>query len=375
MNSTFLRTMDRRRFLKASALSAGALALGELGSLPAHATVPTTKFDVSDPFSYTTQFSKKALDYRSGFQSFGFDPYRSLVFYAQPCPATDGGITVAKQRGEFRIATLNYSGNPPDSGYMQFTGFGHGGTMGIQYTENNTYIWIETDAEVRPDGNKYGKRICRLKYRGNNHGPFDYSDVGDSTHPNTALAGSDHFMLKPGSHENSVNYCQASNRILLRYYWDGDSSHVAGYYFAVFQGNDVANHVAGATTPIVDWIPQASILTSYEAAHFQSFALYGNYGYIVAGPKSDDCPQAAPGRDARLVRFKCNPTSLDLQRQSHLPPLAPALNYREPEGAAIWIYNGSPRLCWGMKSDIDCSAAATEEQRGSIYYTDNLVAG
>lgn len=366
--------MDRRTFVKTAAMSAAALSLGEVALQDAEATVPTTKFDISDPLSYITLFGPKPLDYRSGFQAFGFDPSRSLIFYAQPCPVGSGGITTAKQNGQFRIGTLNYSGNPPSADYMQFDGFGHAGTLGVQYTSNNTYIWVECDGEMRPDGNMAGRRICRFKWRGSSHGPYTYADVGDSTHPDTPLYGSDHFMLKPGSHENSVNYCQASNRILLRYYWDGDTSHAAGYYFAVFQGNDVANHVAGATTPIVDWIPQASILTSYEAAHFQSFAIYGNYGYIVSGPKSSEC-LPNPGQDARLVRFKFDVNNLDLQRQSHLPPLAQNLNYREPEGASVWIYQGTPRLCWGMKSDVDCSASSTEEQRGSIYYTQNLVAG
>jgi hypothetical protein len=208
---SMLRSFPRNRYARLSKerqknispqlrhVTAASISMARFAPEQMFATVPAGHFDL--PQTSTKLWGPKPLSYRSGWQGFGFDMVRGRVYYAQPSPlGTSGSVTDAKIAGNFHISYLNLDGTPNDGDYMEFYGFGHAGSIGIETTSTDTYIWVEIEAELRGTY-RYGKRICVIKWRDNATGPYTYSDIATSKLPD-----SHHYLLKPGSHENSVNH-------------------------------------------------------------------------------------------------------------------------------------------------------------------------
>jgi hypothetical protein len=366
---------DRRAFLRGSVMTAASFSLARFAPEQRFAAIPAGHFDL--PQTSTQLWGSKALSYRSGWQGFGFDTVRGRIYYAQPSPlGTSGSVTDAKIAGNFRISYLNLNGSKNDGDYMEFYGFGHAGSIGIETTSSGTYIWVETEAELRGTY-RYGKRICVIKWKDNATGPYTYAKIGTS-----ALPESHSYVLKPGSHENSVNIDPVTQRLMLRFYWDGGQQNGTGPvfkegpYYSVYNLADVRAKGAAAV-PLYDFMRESIILTQSDGTKYgphQGFASYGDYGYILTGGKYETCTISGSS-DTHLTCFQFVPSTDPVTpspKYSVGVHTGESLYYREPEGLAIQMVGSTPRLCIGIKSDTDCSAS-TYDQVMSVYYKDKIL--
>ncbi len=356
----------RRAFLH---LSSSLLATLSLPVRVPDLMLPDARFDITaKPKKFLGPLT---LNYRSGWQSFGFDSLRNCFYYVQAAPIEkNGGITTARAAGQLRIGYFNLNGGHSND-FMQFDGFGHGGTTGIEAVDSGTYIWMETNGE--PQGaNNYGRRICCIKWHDKASGPYKPNDIGTDTLPESHV-----YELKSGSTENSVNIDPVSRRLILRFRWPGGPNvatpnYPAGFYYSVYNLADIRNQGSKAS-PLHDFISETALLAKAGGDYYRAFqgvAIYGEYGYILMGEKTPECP-TAKNSAVTLVCFRLDSESVPKHLAVDLL-MGEELLYREPEGIAIVSIEGSLRLCYGLKSESRCDHR-TDPQLMTMYYHDRII--
>lgn len=349
-------SVTRRSFL-ATASAAFACARFSFATEPA-----STRFDITQ--EAVKLFGPVELDYRSGWQSFGFDVPRGRILYTQPAPVdNDGGITSAKAAGELRVGALSLDGNR-EKGVMQFADFGHGGSTGVESAEDGTYLWVETDGV--PHGEYcYGRRLARILWNSQKkRGPIQFKDLETK-----ALPGSRIFTLKPGSTENSPSIDNDGKRLMLRYRWPGGNGKAAGMYYSIYNLSDVMREGDNAK-PVFDAISEAEVLLAGNGKPykpFQGMALHGDYGYILTGPKSKSQNDASDA-PIHLICFRLGQNKL--LKTAAPSTMGQTLSGREPEGVAVMADGAKTRICWAMKSDgRTLNAKGTVRQQLMTVYT------
>lgn len=283
---------------------------------------------------------KKKLHHASVLQSFAFDEDNGYIYALQ---VMEGGVRLKGEsraythaqrvsRGDLVVNRLTMSGKP--RGRMFLTGFGHGGSIGVEERPGQApLLWTEWN--VNP-GSGYGRGIARFGFT-----PGRVLKAGDRK--------LETFRPQPGSTKNQPAVDMTTRRLLLRYRRKGK------YRYALY---DLATFAAGVYRPLAD-IPQPIV---HKGSFYQGMALSGDYAYqLTGGPFSATNPPAKRG-NARI-------TSIDLRSGAIVQDVRTlaglSLRPREPEGLAV-LHRGDPSLVVGLTSGkVNRRRFSLYEQGGS----------
>jgi hypothetical protein len=271
-------------------------------------------------------------------QSFAFDEAAGFVYVLQVEGANAAGtFREHAARGDLVLTKLKRD-NGAIAGHMILRGFGHGVSLGVEPAGDGTVqLWTEVDSQPNDEGVGRGTRLGRF--------PFVDDTILDTKSPAIRK-----FDLVPGARVCTPSLDAIHGLLALRYTTAG-GSRVALY--------DLAAVKAGRTTPLRD------IDFAFPFGVLQGWCTFGSYLYILAGePYSVSNP---PPGNATLWCLDWNNGAVV---ERHPSTAFTGLEYREPEGLAIQIVDGVPRLCLGFGSAV--SATDARRQFNVAYLSDFL---
>lgn len=315
-------------------VAATAALLGAMGT-PAHAVRPavasTPKFDLSDASDPALK-NLPLTDTRVP-QSFAFDNVHQRIYVAQLLPGAD--LT-----GDLYINQLDWSGKL--LGHMTLKGFGHGVSIGLELDGSTPYLWTEVDDDTSTG-------------RGRHIGRFAYAAGTTLTSTSAAL---EKFDLVSGADNETVSIDQTYKRIILRYFI-GSAAHYATYDLTAFENTHAFTRVYG----------DVAEPTWMKTPDFQGYVSYGDYLYLYQGTayNTTDNPRSGKGNASITSVDLTTGQVVDTQARTQA---GYSLFYREPEGLAIQVVSGAPRLCLGFAST---SSDTSTTKLFTYYYKDELV--
>ena len=313
---------------------------------PAGAAVPVSKsFDLSAS-SFAVMQGTSVHFSQVVMQCFAFDQVNKHIYVAQ-VTGSDATGTYAqhKARGDLTINKLDFAGNY--LAWMKVEGCGHGFSMGVSNNaDGSPEIWLEFRADTANlvDGAAYGRMVTHTPWANSTTRTADFL----ATHLHNA---------RPGTYHNSCAIDPTNNRIAIRYQ---PVLNNAAKKVAIFKLSDFLASNYGA--PLADIALPASC---YTAA--QGFTLWGDYLYFLSGAPQTECAGTQAASTSKLTKINVNskvvtgPVNTFAFWQ---------LANREPEGMAIQLFNGTPRLTFGFAAH-DCPDAA---RTVNIAYKDVLTA-
>lgn len=345
---------SRRRLL---AGSGGMAAVATLGLLPLgrdtrwalfpgpDAAEQSPRFDLGG--KVTTVVRNQALHDGSVMQSCAFDPVHNHVYTLQVAH-TDGHD---EADGNLTVTRLDLSaaarGSSADRQWMRLLGFGHGCSMAVEVDGDDVYLWTEVDSKPRHDpGGPTGRgtKIARFAF-----------DNGATLHTDSSKLKK--HQPVSGATQFTPGIDPVNNRIYLRYYKDD------AFRVAVFDLDDVKNGDYGA--PVYHDVPIPSLkIPGGDGTRLpQGWAVLGRYGYFLtgAGEKKGGTTPDPP----RIICFDLADKAK--VRQDVKVTAGSDLDYREPEGLAIWLPHGADadhaRLTLGFASSF-----TSGHRKANIYY-------
>ncbi|WP_406283047.1 signaling protein [Streptomyces sp. NBC_00209] len=231
--------------------------------------------------------------------------------------------------GDMCVTVLSPSGG--STGHMYLRGFGHGISFGVEPSDGNVLLWVESDADPRTG---YGRAIARV--------PFRDGTVLDSSSP-----GLRHHRPVPGALRMHPTLDLANRRVLVSH-WIGRR-----HAYAVYRMEDF---LAQRYEPLYDFADSA--LKKGET--FQGCALRNGYVYQLTGnPYSGEAGGNPPsaGGNTFVSTLDVNSGRTVARRRV---TAAPELDFREPEGIAVRP-GTTPRLC------IAFSVKTPDRRRITVY--------
>ncbi|MEU0480559.1 teichoic acid biosynthesis protein C [Streptosporangium sp. NPDC006013] len=319
------RAITRRGLFTTATGAAAATALGGFaGVRSATAEAAGDRFDLTAPA--TGLIWKKALYDETVLQSFAFDNANGHIYVAQ---LKNGAGSAAA--GNLCVTKLSLGGTV--LGHMYLMGFGHGVQIGVEPSGTTAYLWTETNG-VNDGANAWGNRLARFKF------------VNGQTLTASSSALTKYAPIA-GATSTTCAIDPSTNRLIMRYRAGGTAR------FAVYS---LAALKSGTATPLFD-IAQPSGL-----GVFQGYTVYGRYLYLLDGTAYSGS-NPAPGN----TYITCVDLRTGGKVQRSLSQAGKSLDFREPEGMAIQIAGGEPRLCLGLASGV---AGA---RKASIFYKTALV--
>lgn len=319
------RMITRRGLFKTATGTAAATALGGFaGVRGAAAETAADRFDLTAPA--TQLIWKKALYDETVLQSFGFDNTNGHIYVVQ---VKNGSGSAAA--GNLCLTKLSLTGTV--LGHMYLMGFGHGVQIGVEPSGTSAYLWTETNA-VSDGANAWGNRLARFKF------------VNGQTLTASSSALTKYAPIA-GATSTTCAIDPSTKRLIMRYWVDGKARYAA-YSLSALKN--------GTATPLFD-IAQPSGL-----GVFQGYAAHGNYLYLLDGT-SYSTSNPAPGN----AYITCVDLRTGSKVQRSLTQAGKSLDFREPEGMAIQIAGGAPRLCLGLASGVEGA------RKASIFYKTALV--
>ncbi len=311
--------VTRRDLLK---LGAGAAATAALAARPAAAT--EGRFDLTG--SSSPLIWKKDLYDQTVLQSFAFDNVHGHIYTLQLRNGT--GQNAA---GNLCLTKLSLTGTV--LGHMYLMGFGHGVQLGVEPSGSSAYLWTETDG-VTENGSARGSRLARFRFADGQ--TLDTSSPALTKYKPIASADNTTCAIDP-----------SRNRLIMRYRSEG------AFRFAVYS---LPALKAGTVSALFDIAQPAGL------GVFQGYAAFGNFLYLLTGEAYSDA-NPAPGN----THITCLDLRTGGQVQRELTEAGKSLDYREPEGMAIQIAAGLPRLCLGLASGVE------KARKASIFYKSAMV--
>jgi hypothetical protein len=313
--------ITRRRLL----VGAGAVsALGFIGSRGAEAAAAVNRFDLASTPS--ALILRKALYDETVLQSFAFDNVNGHIYVVQ---VKNGAGSAAA--GNLCLTKLSLTG--AILGQMYLMGFGHGVQIGVEPSGSSAYLWTETDGAS--DGtNAWGRKLARFKF------------VNGQTLTTSSSALTKYAPIA-GATSTTCAIDPSTNRLIMRYRLGGAPR------YGVYNLSEVK---AGNPTALFD-VGQPDGL-----GVFQGYTAFGQYLYLLDGT-AYSASNPAPGNTYL--------TSVDLSTgnvvQRSFTAAWKSLDYREPEGMALQIAGGQPRLCFGF------ATGAAGARQASIIYKSMLI--
>ena len=260
-------------------------------------------------------------------QSFAFDDAAGFVYVLQ-VEGTNAAGTFREHgaRGDLILTKLSRDGGTI-AGHMTLRGFGHGVAFGVEPARDGAvHLWTEVDSQPNEGGVGRGTRLARF--------PFTDGTILGAGSPSLWK-----FDLVPGARTCTPSLDAVHGRLAMRYAKAG-VPRVALYELAAVK--------EGRTTALRD------IAFSFPFGVIQGWCTFGSYLYVLAGePYSVSNP---PPGNATLWCLDWNTGAVIERRPS---TAFSELQYREPEGLAVQIVDGTPRLCLGFGSAV----SATDSSR------------
>lgn len=333
---------DRRKFVRNTLLASGALAAPGLTRF-ARASVPASKsFDLSA--GSAELFSNTQIHHNTIMQCLAFDNVNHYIYVAQVTGQdSDGDSAYHAARGDMTVCKLDWAGNY--LAWMKLQGCGHGFSMAVNNSPDGTpWIWIEYAADTAhlSDGAAYGRKITRFRW------------TNSTTLTSTDLAAHQHDP-RPGSYHNSPSIDPVNNRIAIRYQPVlGDATKKV----VVYKLTDVES--SSYSSPLADITLPASC---YNSA--QGFTLYGDYLYFLSGGPSSACPGTQASSTSKVAKININTKTVTGPINTYADY---QLGYREPEGMAIQVENGSPRLCFGLAAHQAEGSGCNDNRTVNVCY-------
>lgn len=320
--------MDRRTLLRiagGAAVAAGALPWSGTGA--AHADVPTSKRFKLDGTGGQLLWKRPLHEKTWMLQSFGFDNTHQRGYFAQVKPGSDSG--------DLWITKTDVAGG--ELGAMKLRGFGHGVQIGVEPSGSGTYLWTESHAT----GSGFGSRMARFAFRDGATITPDSPGVQDRT-PDL-----DNLNTNPQPAIDPVH-----DRLLVRF-----KNHNAKARIVVFTMDDAREGKLGTKQRLAEWgLPDRGEWGKTNP--FQGFAGYGRYVYLLEGRKAGTSYLSCVDLNSGKVVHDRFPTTA-----------GQSLTHREPEGMAIQLAGGRPRLAFGLSSRPD----GVRDYRASVFYKDQLI--
>ncbi|NEB80682.1 teichoic acid biosynthesis protein C [Streptomyces sp. SID14478] len=314
--------MSRRSVLRLAATSLTATAA--LSARPAFASAPAPARLPALSAAGSPLLAGR-LRHPTVLQSFAFDEQHGHVYALQVVaggvrlPGENADLTHAQraERGDLCLNRLTLDGSP--AGHMYLTGFGHGGSIGVERSAatGGVRLWTEWDANP---ASGYGRGVCR----------FAFADGRVLVRDSAALTT---YRPLPGSTSNCPALDTQHGQLLLRYKKQG-APRLALYGLDRFRAHsfrrlaDIAQPGAELGLP------------------FQGMALYDGYAYQLLGSAYGAKNPEASGGNTLLYRIDMRSGRV-VRKQAERT--GAALQPREPEGLAVLRTAGAaPRLCLGF---------------------------
>jgi PKD repeat protein len=303
---------DRRRFLQAGGVAAGAALLAPLAGASraaAAAGVPeTAMFNIHAPSSpfYPSPVS---LASTTVLQSFAFDNVNERVYTVQ--------LTASGTLGELTCTKLDYAGKEAEPSWLHLKDFGHGVQIGAQRDLDSAYIWVETLASA----SGFGTQIARFRFEDFAHG----ATISPTT------SGVEIYRPRPAYGSKSIAVDPAYSRVSLRYRLD--STHAR---FDLFDLDSFASHSYTALCSVT--LDDTTSFPGSPKPTFQGHTTHGSYLYLLTGTHDTD--------NMMIWAFDWNTGQL---ADSFLTEAGVSLSWREPEGMAVWqSADGTYHLTFGI---------------------------
>lgn len=305
-----------------------ALLVGALFAQPpeASATAPAARA----PLPVTGRFDLRAQpravfrgqwlqDRRHVPQSFACDDANGFLYVLQ-VEGTNAAGTFAEhgQRGDLTLTKLTRDGRTI-AGHMTLRGFGHGVALGVEPAGADVFLWTEVDSQPNDAGFGRGTRIGRFRFQ-------------SGTTLGTTSPQLEKFDLIAGARTCTPSLDLTHGRLALRHVRDG------GMRVALY---DLAAVKAGRASPLRD------ISLAFPFGTAQGWCTFGSYLYVLAGQAYG--PSNPPPGNAIVWCLDWNTGAVvDRQPVSALADLV----YREPEGLAVQVRDGTPHLCVGFGASV-----------------------
>lgn len=336
----------------AALVGAGALAAG--GAYAAEPDAPAvpapgTPLPPSPRFALDTAghelWRRKALHNNTVLQALAFDNTRGHLYTVQlvqgglQLPGESAPVAGATRdlHGDLALTKLDLDGN--ELGHMYLLGFGHGVQIGVQPTARGAYLWTETKAVADDGVHGWGSVLAR----------FPFVDGAVLTPDSPSLT---QYAPVPGADRTTANIDPAYGTLTMRHRVDGH------FRYALYRLEQLAH---GVVDPIAD-IAQPDVL----ATDFQGYATYGRYLYLLEGNAYGHVGSTPPTGNTVVTRVRWSDGAVE-DRQ--LVTTAADLAFREPEGMAIQLVGGRPRLAFGFAETI---SATDSHKIAVVCYFDQL---
>ncbi|HEY0945502.1 MAG TPA: hypothetical protein VGD81_09545 [Opitutaceae bacterium] len=271
-------------------------------------------------------------------QSFAFDDVNGFIYTLQ-VEGTNAAGTHAEhsERGDLVLTKLSLAGNTI-AGHMVLRGFGHGVAFGVEADGTDVYLWTEVDSEPVASGTGRGRRLGRFRFV-------------DAVTVETDSPVLTKFALVPGARVCTPSLDPRHGRLAMRYISARGEWRAALY--------DLAAVKAGEGRPLRD------IALPQPFGVVQGWCSYDDYLYVYSDENySERNPR--PG-NARLWCIDWHTGAVvDTQPSRAFVELV----YREPEGLAVQVADGLPRLCFGFGASV---SANDPRRQISIAYKDALI--
>ena len=344
---------SRRQILRAGAGLAATGALGLAGVVagagPAFAALPASSRFVLGGDGGNPVWRAALYQPSWAMQSFAYDNVNGHIYAAQHRPG-DNPSSDPSALGDIWISKTDLSGNV--LGTMALHNFGHGSSMAVEPSgSGDPYLWIEADNKI--GGNDYndaGHKLARFRFTDGL--TLEYYDPSITVYDRTPTISS--YVKLPRPAIDPVN-----NRLLIRYATSATESRQ--WRIAVFSLADAAaGRLADADRLAERALPNNSDLGLSDADSFQGITLYGQYVYLLYG---------RPNGPSYLVTLDMNATGGSYTEVFQTTAGA-SIPGREPQGAAIWVYGGQPRLAFGFSGKTGTTTDPTFD--ASIFYKSQL---
>lgn len=270
-----------------------------------------------------------ALTHGRVHQQVAYEPTTQLMYLTQ---VISNGVTlpdetappedrVRDSRGDLAVNRVTLAGQV--TGVMWCRRFDHGSGIGVEYepATGTTWVWLAFDAVEQPIGtNAHGRRLCRIPFQ--DGAVIDPEDVppDQAYEPFTGTVG-----ITPG--------LDLVHQRMTVAYSQGSGTRYAVYDLGDFKARNYSR-------PLYEF-PR----TGYP--DFQSWTAFGDYIYQQHGTFYSDTNPPPPDGTGNAVF-----TVIDMRTGNVIDRVpntyALGLEYREPEGLAVFDMPSGPRLVFGF---------------------------
>ena len=212
---------------------------------------------------------------------------------------------------------------------MILRGFGHGVSIGVEPYEGAVHLWTEWKADPKSG---FGTRIARFKF------------VNGKTVKPTSASVLDRTPRLPNLKQNPQPAIDPLyNRLLVRFRDGSNRPRVAAF--------SLADARAGRLGP-ANVLAEQALPDHPASSPGQGFTGLGQYVYLISGARSKDDTLLhwVDLRSGRRGAFHTRAGRSLLKDE------------REPEGIAVQLVSGRPRLVFGF------SSGSAPDRRTSLFY-------